>query len=73
MSREAVQSELDQLGVSETTAEDAWEAELQADLEGLDLAATGGNGDGVSGAGGDDWEEELQQMLELHSTDDTNP
>ena len=71
-----MQSELDQLGVSEATAEDAWEAELQADLEGLDLAATGTNGDGVSGVAGgeEDWEEELQQMLELHSTneDDDN-
>ena len=46
------------------TAEDAWEAELQADLEGLDLAS----GDGLGT--GEDWEHELQQMLELHSTND---
>ena len=68
VSKEAVQSELNQLGVigggrEEGSVEDAWEAELQADLEGLDLA-TAGEGDGLAG---EDWEHELQEMLDLHT------
>ena len=63
-----MQSELNQLGVSggeregeKGAAEEAWEAELQADLEGLELA---GEGEGLPA---EDWEQELEEMLEMHS------
>ena len=69
VSKETVQSELNQLGVSreeEGAAEEAWEAELQADLEGLEL---GGEGEGLQA---EDWEQELEQMLEMHSEKPTS-
>ena len=71
-----MRTELDQLGVPEKQPADEWEAELQRELQDLGLGeeeeeeGEGGEaGEGGEGGGGgeEEWEAELQQMLETHS------
>lgn len=63
VSKEAVQSELNQLGVQDNDSTDpsadAWEAELEADLDELCVTAEDQTDN--------NWEEELEQMLDMHS------
>jgi len=72
-----VRAELGQLGVPsspEKKGEEAeWEAELQRELkdlelQGIELEGQDGEGSGEGTAGGsEEWEAELQEMLDMHS------
>ena len=68
ISRESVRDELGQLGMSPegggTEEAEKWEEELARELEDLGLETEGGVANDPADA--DQWEHELQQMLDMH-------
>ncbi len=62
LDRESVVTELEQLGVGPA---DEWEAEIARELEDLGVVTE----EGVEKTDDQQWEDEIERMLEMHSDD----
>ncbi len=63
LDRESVVTELEQLGVVGVGPADEWEAEIARELEDLGVVAE----EGVEKTDDQQWEDEIERMLEMHS------